>query len=95
MTASLLKKMKKELLNADLGYLKDKVGLKNMHSYTLLDVREVTLANNEIEYLIFLRNPTGNFFLKDYEVWKGDWGPLSEKWNENPKVRELLNYTVT
>jgi hypothetical protein len=87
MTASLLKKMKKNLKDASLGHLKE-IGLKNMHSYTLIDVREVTLANNEIEYLLFIRNPTGNFFLKDYEVWKGDWGPLSEKWNENPKIRE-------
>lgn len=87
MTASLLKKMKKDLKDASLGHLKE-IGLKNMHSYTLIDVREVTLANNEIEYLLFIRNPTGNFFLKDYEVWKGDWGPLSEKWNENPKIRE-------
>jgi hypothetical protein len=87
MVASLLKKMKSGIKDTPLKFLKD-VGLKNMHSYTLIDVREVTLANGDLEYLIFLRNPTGNFFLKDYEVWKGDWGPLSEKWNENPKVRE-------
>jgi Calpain family cysteine protease len=87
MVASLLKKMKSGIKDTPLKFLKD-VGLKNMHSYTLIDVREVKLANGELEYLIFLRNPTGNFFLKDYEVWKGDWGPLSEKWNENPNVRE-------
>ena len=87
MVASLLKKMKSGIKDTPLKFLKD-VGLKNMHSYTLIDVREVKLANGELEYLIFLRNPTGNFFIKDYEVWKGDWGPLSEKWNENPNVRE-------
>jgi len=87
MVASLLKKMKSGIKDTPLKFLKD-VGLKNMHSYTLIDVREVKLANGNLEYLIFLRNPTGNFFIKDYEVWKGDWGPLSEKWNENPNVRE-------
>lgn len=94
MTASIQKRMKTELKEASLGKLKE-LGLKNLHSYTLIDVREVTLENKDIEYLLFMRNPTGNFFLKDYEVWKGDWGPLSEKWNENPKLREQLGYTVT
>lgn len=87
MVASVLKKMKNGIKDTPLKFLKD-LGLKNIHSYSLIDVREVTLANGDLEYLIFMRNPTGNFFLKDYEVWKGDWGPLSEKWNENPKVRE-------
>lgn len=64
-----------------------------MHSYTVIDTREVTLDNGDLEYLLFLRNPTGNFFLKDYEVWKGDWGPFSDKWTD--KVRNQLNYRVT
>jgi len=61
------------------------MGLKNQHCYTIIDVREVTLDNGDLEYLLFLRNPTGNFFLKDHEIWKGDWGPLSDKWTD--KVR--------
>lgn len=87
MTCSLLKKMKKQIADLPADALK-KVGLKNQHSYTVLDVREVILANGELEYLVFLRNPTGNFFMKDSEVWKGDWGPDSEKWDQNPKLRK-------
>jgi len=56
------------------------MGLKNEHSYTVIDVKEIVLDNNEIEYLLFLRNPAGNFYQKDDEVWKGDWGPHSLKW---------------
>ena len=92
MAASVLKKMKKSTKNAPKGVLK-RVGLKNCHSYTLLDVREVVLDNGELEYLLFLRNPTGNFYLKEDEVWKGDWGPLSDKWT--PKVRKQVNYFLT
>ena len=40
-----------------------------MHTYTILDVKEVTLDSGDLEYLIFLRNPAGNFYFKDYEVW--------------------------
>ena len=43
--------------------------------------------------MVFLRNPTGNFFLKDDEVWKGEYSQLSEKWTDN--IREQLNYHVT
>ena len=53
------------------------------------------LANGELEYLVFLSNPTGNFFMRDNEVWKGDWGPKSEKWDLNPKLRALLSYEIT
>jgi len=43
----------------------EKAGLKNIHSYSVIDVREVILDSGERENLVFLRNPTGNFFLKD------------------------------
>ena len=79
MTGSVLKKMKAATKDAPMGCLK-KIGLKNQHSYTVLDVREVILDNGELEYLLFLRNPTGNFYSKDSEVWQGDWGPRSSKW---------------
>jgi len=39
-------------------------------------------------------NPTGNFFMKDDEVWKGDWGPSSGLWDENPKVKAQLCYDL-
>ena len=51
------------------------------------------MDNGDIEYMIFLRNPTGNFYCKDYEVWQGDWGPASKLWTK--KTRKQLNYYVT
>jgi hypothetical protein len=79
MCGSVLKKMKRATKNAPAGVLKG-VGLKNCHSYTFVDVREIVLDNGELEYMVFLRNPTGNIFNKEDEVWKGDWSPLSDKW---------------
>ena len=92
MTGSILKSMKKETKDKPQGYLKE-LGLKNCHSYTIIDVREITLDNSDIEYLLFLRNPTGNLYNKDDEVWKGDWSPLSDKWT--PRTRRQCNYHVT
>lgn len=92
MTASILKKMKQVPREAPVGVLSE-IGLKNHHSYSVIDVKEVVLDNGELEYLLFLRNPTGNFFNKDNEVWKGDWGPSSSKWTQ--KVREQCNYFLT
>jgi len=69
------------------------MGLKNCHSYTVIDVREVLLENGDLEYLVFVRNPTGNIFNKASEVWKGDYGPTSDKWT--PKVRAQCNYWCT
>lgn len=39
-----------------------------------------------------MRNPTGNFYMKEHEIWKGDWGPFSAKWTDH--VREQLDYWV-
>ena len=72
MTCSCLKRMKKELDAAPMGVLKE-LGLKNTHSYTVIDVKEIILDDGQLEYMVFLRNPTGNFFMKDDEVWKGDY----------------------
>ena len=69
------------------------IGLKNQHSYTVIDVQEVVMDNGELEYLLFLRNPTGNFFNKESEVWNGDWSQTSSKWT--PKLREQCQYWVT
>ena len=92
MTCSILKRMKKTTDKAPKGVLRE-IGLRNLHSYSVIDVREVILDNGEIEYLVFLRNPTGNFFMKDHEIWKGDWGMNSSKWTD--KVRKQVNYYVT
>jgi hypothetical protein len=92
MTCSILKRMKKETKDASFSILKD-IGLKNQHSYTILEVKELILDDNKVEYLVFLRNPTGNIYCKDDEVWKGDWSPLSTKWT--PKTRKQCNYWVT
>jgi len=40
-----------------------------------------------------MRNPAGNFYQKADEVWKGDWGPTSEKWTL--KTRRQCNYFLT
>ena len=92
MCGSLLKRMKKSTKNGGVGVLKD-LGLKNQHSYTLIEVKEVILDDNKVEYLVFLRNPTGNIYCKDEEVWKGDWSPLSQKWTA--KTRKQCNYWIT
>jgi len=81
---SILKRMKKAIKDEPLGILKN-LGLKNCHSYTVLQVKEITLDNGNLEYIIMLRNPTGNIYLKDDEVWKGDWSPLSEKWTQKTR----------
>lgn len=72
MTCSILKRMSNKLRDLPVDSLK-KIGIKNCHSYTIIDVREIITDNDEIELMVFLRNPTGNFFLKDDEVWKGDY----------------------
>ena len=92
MCGTILKRMKKVTREAPIGFLQD-LGLKNCHSYTIIDVREVLLENGDIEYMVFLRNPTGNIYNKKKEIWNGDYSPMSEKWT--PKVRKQLNYWVT
>ena len=92
MTGSVLKIMKPYLKDLPKGSLKQ-VGIKNQHSYTIIDVREVVLDTGEIEYLLFIRNPAGNFYQRDEEIWKGDWSPLSSKWTD--KIRKQCNYWLT
>ena len=92
MCGSVMKNMKDATANEPVGILRS-LGLKNCHSYTVIDVREVILDNGELEYLVFLRNPTGNLYNKDEEIWKGDYCPLSEKWT--PKVKKQLSYYIT
>jgi hypothetical protein len=84
MCGSILKKMKESIKNLPLGTLRE-VGLINCHSYTIIDVREVLLENGDLEYLAFIRNPTGNIFNKRSEIWNGDYSPTSTLWT--PKVR--------
>jgi calpain-15 len=54
--------------------LLEKLGLIGNHSYGILDVREVKLANGKSERLLKLRNPWGDF------EWNGDWGDDSDLW---------------
>ena len=92
MTASVLKIMKPWLADLPKGSLKS-VGIKNQHSYTVIDVREIVLATGEIDYLMFLRNPAGNFYQRDDEIWNGDWSPLSDKWTD--AIRKQVDYWLT
>ena len=68
--ASVQKKMKEAIKNKDKGYLPDELGLKNSHSYHIIKIEEVELDSGDLEYLLFVRNPTGNIYLKDNEVPK-------------------------
>ena len=83
MTCSILKKMKDDLKNNPSETVLRDRGLRNIHSYTIIDTKEVKLDDGSIEKLLFLRNPTGNFYCKDHEIWNGDWAPLSDKWTES------------
>ena len=85
MTSSCLKRMSPQLADLPLNTMKT-LGIKNCHSYSVLDVKEVILDTGEIEFMVFLRNPTGNFFLKEGDVWKGDYSALSSKWTD--KLRD-------
>jgi len=74
MACSISKLMKKETKESEIGILR-RVGLKNMHTYNITDVKEVILDNKEIEYLLEIRNPSNHFYYKEDEIWRGDWGP--------------------
>lgn len=41
-----------------------------------------------------MRNPTGNIYLKDSEVWRGKWGPRDDE-NWKPHIRKQCNYNTT
>ena len=69
MTGSVLKKMKKDTKEHEDEQILRTRGLRNVHTYTVIDVREVNLDTGGTEKLMFLRNPTGNFYCKDHEVW--------------------------
>ena len=84
MCGSIMKKMKESLKKEPKGFIQEK-GLKNCHSYTVIDVREVLLETGDLEYMVFVRNPTGNIYNKKNEIWNGDYSPMSDKWT--PKVR--------
>lgn len=86
--------MKEATKLRDKGFLPDVLGLKNSHSYHIIKVQQVELDNGELEYLMFIRNPTGNIYLKDHEVTKLKWNPRDdETWT--PKTRKQCNYYTT
>lgn len=92
--ASIQKKMKDAIKDKEKFYLPDKLGLKNCHSYHIIKIQEVELDNGDLEYLLFIRNPTGNIYLKDNEVSKLKWNPRDEE-SWTPKVRKQCNYYTT
>ena len=59
------------------------MGLRYNHSYTMLDLKVVKLANNYTDILVLLRNPTGEFVKG--EMWNGDWGPDCDLWSKHTK----------
>ena len=79
LTCSISKQMKRQIKDSEIGILKH-LGLKNLHTYNIINVKEVIQEDLEIEYLLEIRNPSNHAFFRDDEIWKGDWGPESDKW---------------
>lgn len=64
-------------------------GLKYSHTYTLLAMKKVTLANNYNDVVMLFRNPWG----KDQRgpQWRGDWGQNDDLWTKHTK-KQLEEY---
>lgn len=94
-TASINKKMKKSLKDIkEADHFPKELGLKNCHTYHLVKIQQVKLDNGDLEYLCFMRNPTGNIYLKDGEVSKLQWSPRDDQ-SWTPKLRQQCNYYTT
>lgn len=63
-------------------------GLVGSHAYSILTVMHAQTASGS-EKLLLIRNPWGNSF-----VYKGDWGPDSEKWDDNADAKEQAEHAV-
>ncbi|CAF1596676.1 unnamed protein product [Rotaria sp. Silwood1] len=62
----------------------EKVGLLNVHAYSLQDLKQTKDGKYR---LVKLRNPWGGTYR-----WTGDWSDYSHLWSENPDLHfELLN----
>jgi len=57
------------------------VGLIQNHSYTVLEVYDVVIDDQNLEYLLKIRNPWGN------TEWIGDWSDHSNLWTEDIKMK--------
>ncbi len=63
------------------------VGLIQNHSYTVLEVYDVVIDDQNLEYLLKIKNPWGN------TEWIGDWSDHSNLWTEDIKLK--LKYQKT
>ena len=63
----------------------ENVGLIQKHSYTLMQITQISLEQGKTEYLFKLRNPWGG-----KNGWKGDWSDNSNLWNE--RIKNQLNF---
>ena len=63
----------------------ENIGLIQKHSYTLIQITQISLEQGKTEYLFKLRNPWGG---KD--GWNGDWSDNSNLWNE--RIKNQLNF---
>lgn len=61
-----------------------KLGLVSNHSYTIIDVAEITDNLGKKIRLLKIRNPWGG------NEWTGDWSDKSSKWT--PEIKKLLNF---
>jgi len=57
------------------------VGLIQNHSYTVLEVYDVVIDEQNTEYLLKIRNPWG------HTEWIGDWSDHSNLWTEDIKTK--------
>ena len=60
------------------------LGLQKGHAYSILDVRKYG-----VHKLLKVRNPWGNF------IWRGEWSPYWDGWNNQEKWKTDLNYNNT
>lgn len=60
-------------------------GIVSAHCYSVLDLKIVSLKENNEERIIKLRNPWG------HKEWTGDWSDDSDKWT--PELRKNLEVT--
>ena len=58
-------------------------GIRFGHTYTVLDARAVTLANNYTDVILLLRNPSGKS-ARGAE-WTGDWADDCDLWTKHTK----------
>jgi calpain-15 len=58
-------------------------GIKYNHTYTILEVKPVLLANDYQDIIAMFRNPSGKS--SRGLQWYGDWGPECDLWSKDTK----------